>query len=331
MTDDEQNEWRAHQIERATKILAGDPDAGLVAMASHTMDRLKRAESRLRALDLGIRGARSVPVAEVRPGDVGVLGGTVIMATGPATESGLPVVVLQSGVADTLLASTFRWIGHVPDVERSTIGEDDADRRIERLLDLLADTLRTAERRTRERDEALARLRAHRVDAELGHALRSLDDAVGRLRRAKPCPTMGFAPADPIDNAKSMIREIDELLAEDAGSADARSEVRDVITVALNLAQAHGLDLASGLLEQAELNARVDALEAGQTWTEAKAAERKAVAAGCSTCEHHWFRFNGGVGATTCGLLGHRIVAYGTTTPAGRPAECPLTDHSSAS
>ena len=77
--------------------------------------------------------------------------------------------------------------------------------------------------------------------------------------------------------------------------------------------------------------ARVDALEAGQTWTEAKAAERKAVAAGCSTCEHHWFRFNGGVGATTCGLLGHRIVAYGTTTPAGRPAECPLTDHSSAS
>lgn len=227
MTDDEQNEWRAHQIERATKILAGDPDAGLVAMASHTMDRLKRAESRLRALDLGIRGAR---------------------------------------------------------------------------------------------------LRAHRIDAELGHALRSLDDAVGRLRRAKPCPTMGFAPADPIDNAKSMIREIDELLAEDAGSADARSEVRDVITVALNLAQAHGLDLASGLLEQAELNARVDALEAGQTWTEAKAAERKAVAAGCSTCEHHWFRFNGGVGATTCGLLGHRIVAYGTRIPVGRPSECPLPD-----
>jgi hypothetical protein len=45
---------------------------------------------------------------------------------------------------------------------------------------------------------------------------------------------------------------------------------------------------------------------------------------GCSTCPHAERRFNGGNGATTCRLLGGRIVATGHEPPGTRPDECPL-------
>lgn len=45
---------------------------------------------------------------------------------------------------------------------------------------------------------------------------------------------------------------------------------------------------------------------------------------GCSQCPHAVFRFNGGNGATTCDLLGSKIVAYGHKVPTENPAECPL-------
>ena len=54
------------------------------------------------------------------------------------------------------------------------------------------------------------------------------------------------------------------------------------------------------------------------------ATERKPSVA-CSGCEHAVRRFNGGRGATTCDLLGGRIVAYGRT-PTTQPSECPLSE-----
>lgn len=46
---------------------------------------------------------------------------------------------------------------------------------------------------------------------------------------------------------------------------------------------------------------------------------------GCATCPHARMRFNNGNGATTCGKLHDRIVAYGHTLPIARPAgQCPL-------
>lgn len=50
----------------------------------------------------------------------------------------------------------------------------------------------------------------------------------------------------------------------------------------------------------------------------------KAEPAGCATCPSAEQRFNNGNGATTCSLLGNRIVAIGHKPLTTRPAECPL-------
>lgn len=60
-----------------------------------------------------ISTAHEKAIGDVRAGDVGIFAGDLIMATGPVAEGRVPVLVLRTGEPDTLLASTFRWVGRV--------------------------------------------------------------------------------------------------------------------------------------------------------------------------------------------------------------------------
>lgn len=125
------------------------------------------------------------------------------------------------------------------------------------------------ERRTRERDEARAALEAQAIDVARGRALTELGAQIERLRRTTPEQTpFDF---DPESVAKVVIREVSEVLAEDAGSIAARRECADVIAGALHLLIVHGGNPVEALAGvAAKLRARLDLVDQGLTWDEAK-------------------------------------------------------------
>lgn len=131
---------------------------------------------------------------------------------------------------------------------------------------------------------AAGRARADDMERELSTLRRmarravlpDLQRQVLRLREHR-CPTMkfGISCREIADAVKS---EVDEVLAEPEGSVLARTEAAGVLAVAAHLAMAHGaLDLEDLLREETDrLRGRLDCMDRGLTWEEAKAVERAA-------------------------------------------------------
>lgn len=128
----------------------------------------------------------------------------------------------------------------------------------------------TAERRTRERDEALAALARQAVDVERGRALAELVGQIERLRRTAPEQTpFGF---DPDDVAKMVAREAAEVQDETPCSTAAREECGDVLAGAVHLLLAHRGNLVQAIAGvAAKLRARLDLVDQGLSWESAKA------------------------------------------------------------
>jgi hypothetical protein len=135
------------------------------------------------------------------------------------------------------------------------------------------------DRQLREQAEAVcvrrtAELERLRSAAPMGFALEALAREIQRLRRT-PCPTMEFDPLTSGRSSGSIRAEIEELDAESFGSDGWRAEVLDVLTCALHLVLATG-DRPDEMFaaQAAKLRRRLDVVDAGGTWAEAKAAER---------------------------------------------------------
>ena len=148
----------------------------------------------------------------------------------------------------------------------------EAERRAKRAETLRAQAVKVCERRTAELVQARALADRLTDDAALGRAVQALIDQIVRLRRT-PCSTQGFgfSPAEIADAARS---EIDEVEREPVGSTRAQHETLGVVATALHLTLAHGTPLLAGLHAEAEkLRGRLDRIDAGGTWTDAKADE----------------------------------------------------------
>lgn len=110
-------------------------------------------------------------------------------------------------------------------------------------------------------------------EAKAGRALLALVSQIKRLRM-NPCPTMGFGFTCS-EIATSVEAEVNEVRAEDPCSPAARIETAGVIGTALHLALVHGADPVEAIEGEAvKLRRRLDVVEAGGTWVEAKALER---------------------------------------------------------
>lgn len=106
-----------------------------------------------------------------------------------------------------------------------------------------------------------------------GGVLADLQREIHRLRDHW-CPTMSFGVSAP-EIADAVKAEVDEVLAEEIGSELARKEAAGVLAVAVHLAVVHGADVEAVLADEVRrLHARLDHVEAGGTWAEAKAIER---------------------------------------------------------
>lgn len=135
----------------------------------------------------------------------------------------------------------------------------------ERQSMLLAQTGAIADERTRERDQLRAAMPA-------GLAFEQLISQIRRLRRT-PCPTMGFDPAGG-PGTRSIRNELAELEAEEPGTSAWRSELLDVFTCAAHLMIAADMLVDASVAEQAaSLRARLDHIDRGGTWAEAKQME----------------------------------------------------------
>lgn len=149
---------------------------------------------------------------------------------------------------------------------------------LERARMLVADLREQVERRTAERDEALAVAKTQQVASGYGRALLEVAAVLRRLRRT-PCPTMalGFTW---IDVASAVASELGEVCREPEGSPAAQAECADLVAASIHLAIANGMrdaDLLAALQRWAEkIKARLDHVDGGGTWKEAKAMEREA-------------------------------------------------------
>lgn len=141
----------------------------------------------------------------------------------------------------------------------------------DRHLELRRQAEAVCERRTIERDEARAALAHQAEDAEIGRTLRDLMVQLRRLRRYR-IPGHVWSPSGVIG---SLIDELNELDSEDPDSPEARSEVRDVVCVALQLMDTYNVGLIDGFTRAAaKLDRRLTHIDEGGTWESAKAAER---------------------------------------------------------
>jgi hypothetical protein len=132
------------------------------------------------------------------------------------------------------------------------------------------------ERRTAERDEALAITRQLATEAAYGRAFLGMLATLGRLRRSS-CSTMAFGfSAD--ETEQVVAAELAEVMAEHEGSDRAKAECVDVLAASVHLGVAHGMrpaDLLAGMQAWTDRIARrLDHVDAGGTWSEAKAAEK---------------------------------------------------------
>jgi len=170
------------------------------------------------------------------------------------------------------------------------------------------------ERRTRELEALRSQLDRQRTDAMLGAAVRELTEQLRRLRR-NPCESMRFG-FEPDSIAAAAISEVAEVQAEPIGSDAAKRETGGVLACALHLMLVHNAPLTWTIEAEARrLRRRLDFVEAGGTWEEAKAAE---VAA--NAVPPDWLEVEGRVEdcdgeAGTVLLLraGRALVDYGAT------------------
>lgn len=77
----------------------------------------------------------------------------------------------------------------------------------------------------------------------------------------------------PAELAAALVAELEELEAEEPGSAAARIEALDVLTLALHVMIAHGQPMLEGIhAATRKLRSRLDHIDAGGTWESAKTA-----------------------------------------------------------
>ena len=141
--------------------------------------------------------------------------------------------------------------------------EQELRRQLRRAQELRDQSVAVCERRTEERDRCRALNRKLTDEAGLGRALQDLVDQVTRLHRT-PCQTMGFG-FGPF--------ELTVALASEAypGSDRARAEVRDILTLGVHIAIANDQPMLEGLHAAArKLRRRLDFIDAGGTWAQAK-------------------------------------------------------------
>lgn len=133
---------------------------------------------------------------------------------------------------------------------------------------LRAQAVAVAEERTRERDQLRAAMPA-------GLAFELLVAQIRRLRRTA-CETMAFDPASgSAEMVKALRREFAELDAEQTGSIAWQREALDVFTCALHMLIAADMLVDVSVAEQAsKLGARLDHIDRGGTWADAKAIEK---------------------------------------------------------
>lgn len=112
-----------------------------------------------------------------------------------------------------------------------------------------------------------------REEVRAGQALLGLVEQIERLRK-NPCPAMGFG-FDHDDIASAVESEVAEVRAEIPGSRPAKTETAGVLATALHLVIVHGSDPVEAIGGETEkLRRRLDVVEAGGTWAEAKALDR---------------------------------------------------------
>ena len=127
-----------------------------------------------------------------------------------------------------------------------------------------------------EREASLRRLEL----AQPARKANGLDQLLAQIRRLRrtPCPTMSFKhDGGAIELIEALKRELAELEAEPLGFKGWWDEALDVVTVALHLLVAvNRAPVGSSLVRQAaKLRRRLDHVDAGGTWAEAKELEAK--------------------------------------------------------
>lgn len=144
-----------------------------------------------------------------------------------------------------------------------------------RALELLAGARAQCERRTSERDEALARLRIVDRDAAFGRAVLGLADEIVRLRAMMADHPSAFTTdGSPASIAAVLSGELAEVAREEPRSSAAQRECGDVFAAAVHLLIAHDACLLAEIDHVwARIEARLDAMEERDcTWAEAKLA-----------------------------------------------------------
>lgn len=148
---------------------------------------------------------------------------------------------------------------------------------LQRAQDLLAQARAQCERRTEQRDQARVIAQRLAEEAAFGRALLDMLEQIRRLRRT-PCPTQGFGFE--IEDIEGVVEnELAETRDEIPGSPRARAESIDLLGGALHLALVHhhmsDAGVLAGMLAWIEkIRRRLDHVDAGGTWAEAKRNEK---------------------------------------------------------
>lgn len=203
------------------------------------------------------------------------------MISDPELIRDIATKIVES-IADPITTHPSDWL---PAQRRVVVGE---------IADMIALTIPTAHAYSRavesarislgqairaqvERDDARSELARARRDIRLGAAVRGLVEQIERLRKNPP---------PPLDVSREgisahVVSEVGEVANELAGSPAAQRECAGVIATSLHLAIAEESPLVRIIEDEADrLQRRLDRVEAGGTWEDAKAEESEA--------DHSW-------------------------------------------
>lgn len=164
-------------------------------------------------------------------------------------------------------------------------------------------------------NKALCDALEHMEMASHGAALDALQYQLKRLMET-PCPSMAFG-FGPEETAKAVISEVQEILAEPAGSEAAQRECGGLLAAAVRLSMVHGADPIEGMAVEAKrLGWRLDTMKRlGCSWAAAKVIEAD------PQLEHLWCAIT--LEAITCEIAAWTV--YGGKTVAVMPT-APLSD-----
>ena len=135
-------------------------------------------------------------------------------------------------------------------------------------LRLQAET--TCARRTIELEDARSALARQAEDAELGRAVRKLEAQTTRLGRTPGVP-FEFTPDGA---AKAMANELAEVKDCEPGSPAARMELGDLLSTVISAFKIHRAPLLTTVMAAtSKLERRLDHVDAGASWDDAKRAD----------------------------------------------------------